>query len=71
MMRRVTRIERRGSEFNIEQLPESDKLIPWTEFISDMKSTDREFKEVKALVEKFKQERIDIRPYMIHQPFIC
>lgn len=66
MMQRVSRMERRGSEFNISELPVSDKLIPWTEFTSDMASTDREYKEVKALIEKFKHERIDIRPYMIH-----
>ena len=70
-MQRLTRLERRGSEFNIQENPVSDKLIPWTEFTSDMRSLDREYKEVRALVEKFKQERIDIRPYMIHQPFVC
>jgi hypothetical protein len=55
MMQRLTRIERRGSEFNIQENPVSNKLIPWTEFTSDMKSLDREFKEVRALIDKFKQ----------------
>ena len=49
----------------------SDKLIPWTEFTSDMGSSDREYKEVKAIIANFKNERIDIRPYMIQQPFVC
>ena len=43
-------MERRGSELNISELPVSDKLIPWTEFTSDMQSSDRELKEVKALI---------------------
>ena len=64
-------MERRGSEFNISELPVSDKLIPWTAFTSDMQSSDREYKEVKALIENHKHERIDVRPYMIQQPFVC
>jgi CBS domain-containing protein len=36
-----------------------------------MQSEERDYKDVKELAEKHKHERIDIRPYMIHQPFVC
>lgn len=71
LMQRISRMERRGSELNQELLPMSDKLIPWTEFRSDMYSSDRSYNEVRAMVENHKYERIDVRPYMIQQPFVC
>jgi hypothetical protein len=70
-MQRISRMERRGSELNMNDIPVINNLIPWTEFTSNMESSDRSYKEVGALIEQFKNERIDIRAYMIHQPFVC
>ena len=51
MMQKVSRMERRGSELNTRELPISNKLVPWTEFTSDMESSDKGYKEVKQLIE--------------------
>ena len=71
IMQRVTRLERRGSEFNTNDLPIGENLVHWTKFCSSMDSIDREYDEVKGIIEGNKNQRMDIRPYMIQQPFVC
>ena len=44
--------------------------LPWWVFNSDFYSTDRSFAEVKDIVVKYSQQRIDLRPYMIWQPYV-
>jgi hypothetical protein len=67
----VSRIERRGSEFDTRDLPPTDEILDWRCFNSDLNSTDREYSEVAHVVVSNKDERIDLRPYMIHSPCVC
>jgi hypothetical protein len=44
-------MERRGSELNTRELPISNKLVDWTEFTSNMESSDKGYKDAKTLIE--------------------
>lgn len=68
-MRDLCRYERRGSETDLYEIPESDCLttpvLDWTEFNTDFTSTDRKYDEVAQICQENREERIDLRPYMI------
>ena len=69
-MLRIARHERRGSELDTHELPESDLTIDWREFNTDIKSSRKKYDaDCQNIVKAFKNERIDLRPYMIHNPF--
>ena len=68
-MLRIARHERRGSELDTHFQPESDLIIDWREFNTDLTSSTIPFNTVEALIKSYKKEEIDVRPYMIHGPF--
>jgi len=70
-MKRLSRMERRASEYDTANLPISDKIISWREFNTDFKSSERKYSEVASTVSRNLNERIDLRPYMIESPFVC
>ena len=68
-MRDLCRFERRGSEIDMMEIPESDCLttpiIDWREFNCDFWSTERKYEEVSMICSENRDKRIDLRPYMI------
>ena len=52
------------------ELPVTTNVLPWHEFNVDFWSTHRSFDEVKEIIAKYPDKRIDLRPYMIEQPFV-
>ena len=69
-MRDLCRYERRGSETDLHDIPESDCLttpiLDWTEFNTDFYSTERSYDEVSTMFGDDNRDlRIDLRPYMI------
>ena len=64
-------MERRASECDFTELPESVNNLDWRCFNTDFKSTDHKFMEVASICAKNQNERIDLRPYMIESPFVC
>jgi predicted transcriptional regulator len=70
-MKRLSRMERRASEFDTSNLPPSFEILPWQFFNSDFKSHDRAYSEVEKIADLYPDQRIDLRPYMIQSPFMC
>ena len=70
-MKRLTRVERRGSELDTTELPPSDILLDWRLFNSDFKSLNHKVNEVAAIMAENKNQRIDLRPYIVLNPYIC
>ena len=68
-MRDLCRYERRGSETDMNEIPESDCLttpiMDWSEFNSDFLSSERTYDEVAMICAENRDQRIDLRPYMI------
>ena len=56
---------------DIENAPESDEVVSWEYFNSDMYSTDRSYKEVEEIFDAFGHKKVDLRPYMIENPYVC
>lgn len=59
------------TEFDDEysETPE-DLLVPWQEFTRDFWSKDLELTdEINAILNTYKDKKIDLRPYMIENPF--
>ena len=50
--------------------PITKKVLPWWYFNSDMYSTDRKYSEVSDIFETFAHKKVDLRPYMIEEPYV-
>jgi len=70
-MKRVARLERRGSEFNTSEIPVSKNKLSWRLFNIDFYSTDRSYKEIVEIANVNLEERIDLRHYIIEDPHTC
>ena len=59
----------------MNDIPESDCLttpiLDWSEFNTDFYSSERTYDEVAMFCQENRDERIDLRPYMIFQPNVC
>lgn len=53
------------------RLPISALVLPWNYFNVDFLSSQHDFTEVERLCEKFPDKKVDLRPYMIEEPFTC
>ena len=73
LMRRVSRLERNASEYDIQGLPmEESAVLNWTHFNSDMVASEYPISEaVTAIVNSNKNKRVDLRHYMIESPYVC
>ena len=71
IMKRVSRVERRASETDTHDLPLSEVVVDWKHFNCDLYSSDKKFDDVEYLADANLQERIDLRPYMIENPYVC
>lgn len=56
-------------EQDLIQAPPTANVLLWQNFRSDMYSTDRSFSEVEEICELFKSKLIDLRPYIIEEPY--
>ena len=54
-------------DYNIA--PPSAKILHWHYFCNDFYSSDRSFSQVSEIAENFSDRHIDLRPYMIEQPY--
>lgn len=71
-MRRVSRLERNASEYDIQGLPmEQSAVLHWTHFNSDMVASELSYESVTAIVNSNKTKRVDLRHYMIESPYVC
>jgi len=48
----------------------SDHVLHWHYFCTDFYSTDRCFSEVAEIAKEYGDRYIDLRPYMIEQPYV-
>lgn len=48
----------------------TEKLLDWRLFNSDMWSNDRKHSEVADLFRLYPHKKVDLRPYMIEQPYV-
>ena len=53
-----------------ELAPKSKELLHWHLFCSDFYSTERKFSEVSEIANQFGHKYIDLRPYMIPDPYM-
>jgi CBS domain-containing protein len=51
-------------------VPETERRLDWWLFNSDMYSTDRNEKEVEEIMGNNLERLVDLRPYMIEEPYI-
>jgi len=71
-MRRVSRLERNASEYDIQGLPMEDTaVLHWTHFNSDMTASDLSYESITEIANSNKTKRIDLRHYMIESPYVC
>lgn len=71
-MLRLARHERRGSELDTHERPESDLHVDWRQFNSDLASSRLKYTdELRKIVQVYGEEEIDLRPYMILNPVTC
>lgn len=52
------------------QLPLTKKILPWYKFNVDFWSNQRKYEEVAEICTRFSQRLVDLRPYMIEEPYI-
>jgi predicted transcriptional regulator len=52
-----------------KDLPITKNTLDWEYFTTDLYSTEFEWKEIVNVVREYPNERIDLRPYMIHTPY--
>jgi hypothetical protein len=53
-MANITRMERRGSELDCRAIPESDLLVEWREFNTDLKSSKKQITpELLAIIQAY------------------
>jgi hypothetical protein len=71
-MLKIARLERRASETDTREYPESDLIVSWKEFNTQFNSEHKKVTaDLKKVMKTFENELIDLRPYMIHSPFTC
>ena len=56
-------------ERDYEIAPKSEDILHWHEFCTDMYSSERSIHEVEDIANQFSHRHIDLRPYMIEQPY--
>lgn len=72
LMRRVSRLERNASEYDIQGLPmEESAVLDWTHFNSDMVASEFPYEDVVEIANSNKTKRVDLRHYMIESPYVC
>lgn len=57
-------------EADTVELPITKNVLPWYEFNVDFWSSHHTYEEIADDVKNFKDKLIDLRPYMIEQPFV-
>lgn len=57
-------------EKDIPSLPETENILDWWLFNSDMYSTERSSSEVEDIMLANIERLVDLRPYMIEEPYI-
>jgi CBS domain-containing protein len=57
-------------EKDIPSLPETENILDWWLFNSDMYSTERSSSEVEEIMLTNIERLVDLRPYMIEEPYI-
>lgn len=71
-MRRVSRLERGASEYDVRGLPmDPDSVLHWREFNTNMYSTALDPDSISDIADSNKNKRIDLRHYMIESPYVC
>ena len=55
---------------DLKNAPHTKHVLPWWLFNSDMYSTDRKYSEVADVFEVFAHKKVDLRPYMIEEPYV-
>lgn len=51
-------------------IPDTTKILDWWLFNSDMYSNDRHYSEVEGIMQSNLEKLVDLRPYMIEEPYI-
>lgn len=65
-MLKIARFERRASELDTREYPESDLFVDWRDFNCSFNSAHRQVTVMtRQMMETYKDELIDLRPYMI------
>jgi CBS domain-containing protein len=57
-------------ERDFQAAPQTGKILDWWLFNADMYSSDRNVMEVEAIMESNFHRLVDLRPYMIEDPYI-
>jgi len=57
-------------ERDYELAPKSENVLHWHYFCSDFYSQERKTEEVVDIASMFSHKYIDLRPYMIEQPYV-
>jgi len=71
-MQKIARLERKASELDTTEFPESDLLVDWRDFNVNFSSTHKQITPgLKQLMKAYADEFVDLRPYMIQSPYTC
>lgn len=50
-------------------LPVTNNILPWKFFNTNMESTQRTYEEVASICDEYPNKLVDLRPYMIEEPW--
>ena len=57
-------------EKDMDNAPPTKRVLPWWLFNTDLYSSDRKYEEVADIFETFGHKKVDLRPYMIEEPYV-
>ena len=68
--RRTGTMKEFTGEKDMANAPPTKKVLPWWLFNADLYSSDRKHEEVADIFETFGHKKVDLRPYMIEEPYV-
>ena len=68
--RRTGTMKEFTGEKDLDNAPPTKNVLPWWMFNSDLYSSDRKYEEVADIFEMFGHKKVDLRPYMIEEPYV-
>lgn len=67
---RTNTVDKFTGEKDLSDLPLTQNVLDWHHFNVNLWSTQRKMKDVSTICSQFSQKLVDLRPYMIEEPYV-